>query len=83
VRTAAKNLVREADRYFGDSVSTRDLSYPSHDHVRFFLATFGGLRLIETDLASLSKRRSKYSSLFDAGQDVMTQFRLIWEKEKR
>ena len=83
VRTAAKNLVREADRYFSDSNPTRDLSYPSRDHVRFFLATFGGLRLIETDFASLSERRSKYSSLFNAGQDVMTQLRLGWEKEKR
>ena len=83
VRAAAKHLVREADRYFSDSSPTLDLSYPSRDHVRFFLATFGGLRLIETDLASLSERRSKYSSLFDAGQDVMTQLRLVWEKDKR
>jgi len=83
VRAAAKNLVREADRYFSDSSPTGDLSYPSRDHVRFFLATFGGLRLIETDLASLNERRSKYSSLFNAGQDVMTQLRLVWEKEKR
>jgi hypothetical protein len=83
VRTAAKKLIREADRYFSDSSPTRDLSYPSRDHVRFFLATFDGLRLIETDLASLSDRRSNYSSLFDAGQDVMTQLRLVLEQEKK
>ncbi len=83
VGKAAKNLVREADRYFDDSIPTRDLSYPSRDHVRFFLATFGGLRLIEADLESLSERRSKYSSLFDSAQEVMTQLRLVWEQEKK
>src|SRR5438034_6392951 len=59
VRAAAKKLVKEADRYYDDSTPTQDFSYPSLDHVRFFLVTFHGVRLIETDLATVTERRGK------------------------
>src|SRR5882724_1487447 len=59
VRTAAKKLVKEPDRCYDDSVATHDFSYPSLDHVRFFLITFQGVRLIETDLGSLQEGRGR------------------------
>lgn len=77
VRAAAKKLVKQADRYFDESAPTQDLSYPTLDHVRFFLTTFHGVRVIETDLASLSERRSKYFTFFDSAQDVLTQLRHV------
>jgi hypothetical protein len=83
VRTAAKKVVKEADHYFDDSTPTQDFSYPSLDHVRFFFTTFSGVRVIDTDWASLSERRNKYSSLFDAAQDVMTQLRTLTEHERK
>ena len=77
VRKAAKKVVKEADRFFDDSEPTHDFSYPSPDHVRFFFTTFSGVRVIDTDWASLSERHSKYFKLFDAAQDVLTQLRMV------
>lgn len=77
VRAAAKKLVKEASRHFDDSTPTQDLSYPALDHVRFFLKTFNGVRVIETDLASLPERHNKYFTLFDSAQSVLTQLRLV------
>src|SRR5436190_1461537 len=42
-----------------------------------FFTTFSGVRVIDTDWASLSERRSKYFELFDAAQDVLTQLRMV------
>jgi hypothetical protein len=77
VRAAAKKLVKEADRCFDVSTPTQDLSYPRLNHVRFFLTTFHGVRVIETELAPLSDRRTSYFVLFDSAQDVLTQLRLV------
>jgi len=77
VRTAAKKVVKVAERHFDDSTPTQDFSYPTHDQVRFFFTTFSGVRVIDTDWASLSERRSKYFELFDAAQDVLTQLRMV------
>jgi len=79
VRTAAKKVVKDADRYFDDSTPTQDFSYPSPGHVRFFFSTFSGVRVIDTEWASLSGRRSKYFALFDAAQDVLTQLSMVTE----
>ena len=76
VRTAAKKLVKEADRYYSDSTPTNDLSYPRLDQVRFFLVTFEGVRVVNTSLASVTEGRGKYSTLFDLAQDVIRQLRL-------
>ncbi len=79
VRTAAKKLVKEADRHYADSIATHDVSYPSLDHVRFFLVTFRGVRLIETDLRPLQEGRGKYATLFNLAQDVIGQLRMSSE----
>jgi hypothetical protein len=77
VRAAARKVIKEAERQFDDSTPTQDYSYPTHDRVRFFFTTFSGVRVIDTDWASLAERRSKYFELFDAAQDVLTQLRMI------
>lgn len=76
VRTAAKKVIKQAERHFDDSTPTHDFSYPTHDRVRFFFTTFSGVRVIDADWASLSDRHSKYFELFDAAQDVLTQLRM-------
>ena len=83
VRTAAKKLVKEADRYYDDSTPTQDFSYPSLDHVRFFLVTFHGVRVIETDLAAVTERRGKYATLFDLAQEVIGQVRMVSDEPKK
>ena len=77
VRAAAKKVIEEAERHFDDSTPTQDFSYPTQDRVRFFFTTFSGVRVIDTDWASLSEQHSKYFELFDAAQNVLTQLRMV------
>ncbi len=76
VRTAAKTLVKRAERYYDSSASTNDLSYPQLDHVRFFFRTFDGVRVIDVTLASVTDERGRYSDLFDLAQDAIGQLRM-------
>jgi hypothetical protein len=69
--------------YYDDSTPTQDFSYPSLDHVRFFLVTFHGVRVIETDLAAVTERRGKYSTLFDLAQEVIGQLRMVSDEPKK
>lgn len=79
VRTAALNFVHTADRFFDTATPTTEYPYPTANRVRFYLLTFEGVRVIDTDLASINKRTSRYSELFGLGQAVLTELRRISE----
>lgn len=81
VRAAAQRFVRTAESYYEDAIPVSDYAYPAEDRVRFYLATFRGVRMIEGDLASISSGQDRYSDLFGLGQGVLTELRLIAEKE--
>jgi hypothetical protein len=80
VRIAAIKFVRAADRLFSSAIPTTEYPYPDADHVRFYLLTFDGARVLDTDLASIVNRTSKYAEFFDLGQAVLTELRLVTEK---
>jgi hypothetical protein len=80
VRAAARRFVRTANRYFDSSTPTTDYPYPTGDHVRFYLLTFDGVRVIDTDLASITDGRSKFAELFGLGQSVLTELTVVTEK---
>jgi hypothetical protein len=82
VRTAAMSFVRAADHFFDASTPTTEYPYPTADRVRFYFLTFDGVRVIDTDLASITNRTSKYAELFGLGQAVLTELRLVTEKPK-
>jgi len=82
VRTAAINFVRAADRLFDSATPTAEYPYPAPDRVRFYLLTFGGVRVLDTDLAAIEDRSSKYAEYFGLGQAVLTELRLMTEKPK-
>jgi hypothetical protein len=82
VRTAAISFVRAADRFFDASTPTTEYPYPAAGRVRFYFLTFGDVRVIDTDLASIENRTSKYAELFGLGQAVMTELRLIVENRQ-
>ena len=82
VRTAAMSFVRAADRFFDASTPTTEYPYPTDDRVRFYFLTFNGVRVIDTDLATITNRTSKYSELFGLGQAVLTELRLVTEKRQ-
>lgn len=78
LRAAARDFVKAAEAFHDDSVPTSEFPYPTADRVRFYLVTLHGVRVIDTDLASIMSRTSKYVSLFAMGQNVLTeQVRLL------
>lgn len=79
VRIAAKDFVKNSDSFFKGSNPTSDFSYPAKDRIKFYLLTFQGVRVIEADRSSVESGKDPYSSLFGAGQVVLTELRSITE----
>lgn len=77
VLKAATNFVKLADKHYGEAKSTTDYSLPKANRVRFYLVCYDGVRMIEDDLNTVTSRKSKYSGLFDEGQRVITELRLL------
>jgi hypothetical protein len=80
VRTAAKKFVKAADPFYDTATPTTEYPYPASDRVRFYLLTFDGVRVIDTDLAAINNRTGKYAKLFGLAQDVLTELRQVPEK---
>ncbi|HSI64969.1 MAG TPA: hypothetical protein VLE43_17720 [Candidatus Saccharimonadia bacterium] len=79
VRKAAKAFVSATERFFDEAKPTTIFPYPSSDRIRFYFLTFSGVRVIETDLASMEKGTNKHLELFVLGQSVLTELRLLAE----
>ena len=82
VTSAAKGCVKVAERHFDDSSPTKDYPYPKAGRVRFYLVGYDGVRVIDRDLESLRMGKDKCSDLYEAAQRVVTELRLITEKQK-
>lgn len=80
VRTTAITFVKAADRLYDSATPTTLYPYPAADRVRFYLLTFEGVRVVETDFASITSRTNKYVEYFDLGQAVLTELRLVTER---
>jgi hypothetical protein len=80
VRDAAIQFVRVAESLFEKSQPTKDCPYPPGNGVRFYLMCYDGIRYIESDLHSLTAG-NPYSVVWAAGQDVLTQLRLIHQEK--
>ena len=81
VRTASTNFVAAAQAHFDDATATTEFPYPVADHVRFYLLGFDGVRVIDTEIASVERRSDKCSAMWSAGQQVLTELRLITERK--
>ncbi len=82
VRAAAKALVRASDRHLTAASPTTEFPYPREGHVRFYFLTFDGVRVIDTDLATITDGTNKYAELFGLGQAVLTELRLATERRQ-
>jgi hypothetical protein len=80
VRAASAAFVKAADRFYESAAPTSEYPYPAGDKVRFYLLTFHGVRVIETDMALVTRGAGPYAELFGLGQAVMTKLRLSTEK---
>jgi len=81
VRSASTNFVAAAQAHFDEATATAEFPYPVADHVRFYLLGFDGVRVIDTEIASVERRGDECSALWSAGQQVLTELRLIAEKK--
>jgi len=82
VRAASAAFVKAAGRFYESAPLTSEHPYPTGDKVRFYLLTFHGVHVLETDMASVTRGAGPYAALFGLGQAVMTELRLSTGKTK-
>ena len=82
VRAAAQRFVRAAESHHDEAVPTGTYPYPARGKVRFYLRTFEGVRVIESDAASVYASSGPHSALFRAGQAVLTELRKVAEQKR-
>lgn len=83
VRKAALRFVALANTHSERAKPTATYPYPTPGKVRFYFLTYDGVRTVETEFAPIHAGSSEFYTLFDAGQAVLTELRLIVEKDKK
>ncbi|KQV74986.1 hypothetical protein ASC61_08235 [Aeromicrobium sp. Root344] len=81
VAVATRSFVAMAQVFVGQSEPTTTFDLPGAGRVRFQLLTVGGGRTAEAAEDDLGRGRHPLSPLFHAGQDVITQIRLLSEQQ--
>lgn len=81
VRQAAARYVKLAENYVDSSKRVTDFPYPKRGKVYYYLLTYNGVRLCIGDESTLKQGSDPTLPLFEAAQDVLTELRLITEKE--
>lgn len=76
VRAAAIRLVEAGHALRRNATPTTDYSYPKPNKIRFYMVTYGGVRVIDADRASVEGGSDETSELFARAQDVITELRL-------
>ncbi len=83
VANASKRLVSLAGNYTSKMQKTITFPLPARDKVRFYVRTPQGVLTAEVDQQDLSKSSNDFSALYAAAQDVITQFRLVSQKQSK
>ncbi len=79
VRAAAEIFLNTAEGHLGQMQETDSYPYPEADQVKFYLLTFYGKFTAEAAETELIEKTHTLSDLFHAGQQVLTEIRLIQE----
>jgi hypothetical protein len=69
-RSEARALVRAAGTFYPYAAPASEFPYPGPGHVRFYLLTFQGVRVLEAPLASLDDGPEQYTGLYFRGMAV-------------
>ncbi len=77
VRAASARFLSIADRYHAGLQATRTFPYPDVGRVKFYVLTFSGVLYADADEEELVQKAHRLAELFYAGQDVLTELRLI------
>jgi hypothetical protein len=77
IREAARNMVAVAAELQKQMTATTVYPLPGRDEVVFYLLTDAGVFTARGTYEELSAHRQALSKLGDAGQEIITQYRLI------
>ena len=81
VRQVVVRYVKMAEQFAESSNPATEFAYPKSDQVFYYLLTYDGVRQIIGNKAAIERGSDPTRSLFAAAQDVLTELRLITEKE--
>jgi hypothetical protein len=76
INDAAKNMVRTAGQYLAQMSKVHSFPLPAPGDTAFYVRTDGGIYSATAPEQDLGEGRNKFSPLFYAAQDVVTQYRL-------
>jgi len=83
VRAAAVAFVQGAAKHLEQFVRASEYPCPSVAKVRFYVVTPEGVHSAEADEQELEEGKNSLSSLYIAGQDVITELRLVTERQQQ
>jgi hypothetical protein len=83
VRNAAKRFVSAAQNYVDKMESVTSYPLPEAGKAKFYVLTPQGILTVEANMEDLEKGGSELSLLFYAGQDVITELRLLEEETSK
>ena len=81
VRQAAMHYVKTAEKFDKSGRLVTEFAYPKSGQVFYYLLTYNGVRLVVGEEAAIARGSDHTLPLFGAAQHVMTELRLITEKE--
>jgi len=81
VRQAAARYVKLANKFAATGKPVTEFPYPKGREVFFYLLTYSGILQVTGDIAAIERESDPTHPLFWAAQDVLTELRLITEKE--
>jgi hypothetical protein len=81
IRKAAQKMVAIAAAFQPDAIATTTYPLPRHAQVVFYFLTDAGVFTANAPEEELSSHRHPLSKLGDAGQNIITQYRLIQTTE--
>ena len=80
VREASIQFVSFAETFLDKATKTQKVTLPTKDQVKFYLLTNNGIYVGQDIMNNLEDYSSEWSELFEEGNNVMTELRLIVEK---
>ncbi|BDI30030.1 hypothetical protein CCAX7_20810 [Capsulimonas corticalis] len=81
VRNAGLALIAAAGDYLTLMQTTQSFPLPKQNHVRFYVLTPEAVHTYEANWDALGNNHDPLSPLFHLGDNVITQFRLVSEKQ--
>jgi hypothetical protein len=80
VRKAASEMNVEANKFITQCSPVNIFPLPERDHVVFYIITKKGVFSMQFSINELEQKKNPFWPLYYAGQEVITQLRLVTEK---